>query len=163
MQAYELKLSEVNIKVKKFQDLNKNQEETIRRMKGQISEEKRLTMDQAKRIDDLLSTIKKNEQMHHAHMQRLQGQLKQDKAEMISIHKSKIRDMEIEWESDKRLIEELKKLHRVEGGSSEAETLRLEITRLKHSLSKALKSEKKFDEILIVKDLQIQDLLDYKK
>ena len=75
-QTYELKLSEMSLKVQKFQELNKNQEETIRRMKGQLSEEKRLTMEQARRIDDLLSTIKKNEQMHQAHMQRLQGQFK---------------------------------------------------------------------------------------
>ena len=51
------------------------------------------------------------------------------------------------------------------GGETGAETnlLRKEVAELKEQLARRLKNEKRYDETLIAKDTQIQELLDYKK
>ena len=163
-QTYELKLKELEAERNSFAEMNINKERMIKEAKTRLRKKDEMIEDQARQIDGLRADLRGLQTRHDGHLHRVREKHREDIEQVKETKDAEFKDIKIKLHNAEKLIEEMRgtdwHLHDNRG---EIETLRQEVIQLKNLLAKRLKVEKRFNDQILEKEQQIQDLLDYKK
>ena len=109
-QSYEIKIREWAAEAKKYQDVNFSLEETISYKIAKIKELEQLGEEQANRLAELMTDIKKLKTLHEGHIKRDEEKHKSEIVELKKVHKSNLSKLLREKQEKEELYEELKKI-----------------------------------------------------
>ena len=95
-QSYEIKIREWAAEAKKYQDVNLSLEETLTQRVAKIKELDQLIEEQAKRLAELMTDVKKQKTLHEGHLKREEEKHNSQVEELKKAHKLSLSQAQID-------------------------------------------------------------------